>query len=143
MKLYFAYGANLNLDSMSRRCPAAQQVSNYYLTDWRLAFSGVATIQPCKGSRVPGALWHITDACEDSLDVFEGFPEHYSKQYLDTDVGTIMFYVMNHAPPQPPGIWYLRTIAEGYEDWDLDSQDLNQAVMASHVNCEHGYSVVR
>lgn len=133
MTLYFAYGANLNLASMSQRCPLARPLLPYYLSDWRLAFSGVATIQPDLSQQVPGALWSITDTCEASLDIFEGYPDLYTKHYVDTEHGRVMFYRMNSDPLAPPGSGYLRTIAEGYQDWNLDFDYLDQAVAQSQI----------
>lgn len=125
MKLYFAYGANLNLASMKIRCPAAKPVSAFLLQDWCLAFSDVATIQPKTGASVPGALWSITDQCEDNLDVFEGFPWLYSKVYLAQHNMEFMAYVMNHDLPALPSHSYFNTILEGYEDWDLPVSELH------------------
>lgn len=128
MKLYFAYGANLNLDGMAYRCPKAQPVKSFYLKDWQLGFSSVATVRPEKGSCVPGALWKITKQCEQSLDMFEGYPNLYRKKTLRIGGDEIMFYVMNHDTPAEPDIGYLMTIAEGYEDWNLDLGDLWDSV---------------
>lgn len=128
MKLYFAYGANLNLDGMAYRCPRAEPVRKFYLKNWELAFSGVATVKPRRGSRVPGALWKITPQCEANLDVFEGYPNLYRKHTIKVGRDEIMFYVMNHDAPGEPGLSYLMTIAEGYEDWKLDLSELWQSV---------------
>lgn len=128
MKLYFAYGANLNLDGMAYRCPKAQPVRSFYLRGWELGFSGVATVRPKKGSQVPGALWKITKECEASLDMFEGWPNLYSKKTIKIGKDEIMFYVMNHDAPAEPQVGYLMTIAEGYEDWNLDLRDLWESV---------------
>jgi hypothetical protein len=93
-----------------------------------MAFSGVATVQPAPGQRVPGALWAITDECERSLDRFEAYPSLYRKQQVQMDDRPVMFYVMNQDPPAEPAVDYLMTIAEGYEDFGLDLQDLWTAV---------------
>jgi gamma-glutamylcyclotransferase (GGCT)/AIG2-like uncharacterized protein YtfP len=128
MKLYFAYGANLNLDGMAYRCPKAQQVQPYFLEDYRLAFSGVATVRPSPGHSVPGALWNITEECEHSLDMFEGFPSLYRKEVINIHGDDIMFYVMNNDPPGEPHISYFMTIARGYESWGLPLEYLYNAV---------------
>lgn len=128
MKLYFAYGANLNKEGMHYRCPQAQMVRSHRLKDWRLSFSGVATIQPSPGDTVNGAIWAITDECEKSLDTFEGYPTLYRKEYIRIRGHEVMFYVMNNDAPAEPGIGYLMTIAEGYQDWDLKLGDLWEAV---------------
>jgi gamma-glutamylcyclotransferase (GGCT)/AIG2-like uncharacterized protein YtfP len=126
--IYFAYGANLNLQGMRYRCPQATPLMPYTLKDWRLSFSGVATIQPEPGSSVDGALWTITDDCEKSLDTFEGFPTLYRKHHVQTADHNIMFYIMNHDEPGEPSLGYLMTIAEGYQDWALPLDNLWNAV---------------
>jgi len=128
MKLYFAYGANLNIDSMGYRCPDAVAVEPFYLPGHRLAFSGVATIVPDPRGTVAGALWAISEADERSLDTFEGYPTLYRKEILQADGLEFMVYVMNSAWPSEPSTNYLMTIAQGYQDWDLDLEYLGQAV---------------
>jgi len=128
MKLYFAYGANLNKPSMRQRCPRAVAVQPFYLPDHRLAFSGVATIQPWPGAAVPGALWAITEHCEQALDRFEGYPTMYRKEYIQVDGMPIMYYRMNTEEPWEPDVGYLVTIAEGYRHWHLELEDLWAAV---------------
>ena len=140
MKLYFAYGANLNMSGMAHRCPQAVAVQPFYLEDYRLAFSGVATIQPRPGHRVAGALWAITEECEKRLDVFEGFPTMYRKEVLEVDGMEIMFYVMNSDQPWEPDVGYLMTIAQGYQDFGLPIQDLREAVATTQ---EEQYDLYR
>lgn len=128
MKLYFAYGANLNLQGMKSRCPNAVPVESFYLWDWRMIFSGVATIQPSPGNSVAGALWHITEQCEASLDSFEGYPYLYRKEIIKSQGREFMAYVMNSDYPYPPAQSYFDTIALGYQDWKLDLAYLDTAV---------------
>ena len=171
MKLYFAYGANLNIDSMSYRCPDAVAVQPFYLQGWSLAFSGVATIRPDADGCVAGALWAISDADERSLDIFEGYPTIYRKEVIRSDGLELMFYVMNSDGPGVPSANYLMTIAQGYQDWNLDIDYLTLAVhrteqeindydmqwsthtgslpgdaaadLADHVHLEPGYDICR
>ena len=119
-KLYFAYGANLNLNDMAYRCPGAKPVTAFSLKNWRLSFNGVATILPAtENDSVPGAIWEITDHCEDSLDIFEGYPYLYTKIHLQQDDVSFMVYVMNENNPAPPSKNYLKTIQQGYHHWGL------------------------
>lgn len=128
MKLYFAYGANLNIHSMRYRCPDAVAVEPMYLHGWRLAFSGVATIRPDVDCFVPGALWAISEQDERSLDCFEGWPHLYRKEILHCNGLEFMVYIMNSDVPAEPSSGYLMTIAQGYQDWYLDLEDLTRAV---------------
>jgi len=128
MKLYFAYGSNLNQDNMSYRCPDAVAVQSLQLKGWRLAFSGVATIRPDPAGTVDGALWAISDTDEQALDTFEGWPTLYRKEILSCDGLEFMVYIMNCDQPWPPGSGYLETIARGYQDWGLGLDKLAAAV---------------
>jgi gamma-glutamylcyclotransferase (GGCT)/AIG2-like uncharacterized protein YtfP len=128
MKLYFAYGANLNRESMSWRCPRARPVQALYLPDWSLRFCTHATISRSPGDRVPGAVWEITPECEESLDRFEGYPSYYDKQYIQHGGETLMFYCMRPHRHSAPTAGYLATIGQGYQDWGLDLDRLWDAV---------------
>lgn len=76
--LYFAYGSNLNLDQMARRCPDAEPVGRVRLDGYRLAFrrtgGGYLTILPDKGNHVDGLLWKVSAQDEQALNHYEGFP---------------------------------------------------------------------
>ena len=128
MKLYFAYGANLNIANMRLRCADAVAIQPLHLEGYRLAFSGVATIVPDDNNRVPGALWAISDQDEIALDQFEGYPTLYRKETVTQDGLEFMVYVMNANTPWEPGRSYLDTIAQGYHDWGLAQEDLDLAV---------------
>jgi gamma-glutamylcyclotransferase len=128
MTLYFAYGANLNIESMRWRCPDAVAVRSFYLQGWRLAFSGVATIRPDAGGTVAGALWAISDQDEQALDVFEGWPTLYRKEIISSEGLEFMVYRMNNDPAGLPSVPYIETIAQGYRDWALDPDCLVDAV---------------
>ena len=119
MKLYFAYGANLNLTNMKHRCPNAKRVCNLDLPDWRLVFKSVADIEPAPYNNVNGVVWEITEECEKSLDIFEGFPRLYRKEYFvvkmpDGSVEDVMFYKMNREGYALPSEGYFNTIKTGY-----------------------------
>ena len=56
MKLYGAYGSNLNLKQMQRRCPNSYPIYSIYLENFILAFKGVADIEKQKEVSV---LWQF------------------------------------------------------------------------------------
>ena len=129
MNLYFAYGANTNIDGMAYRCPAAKLVGTIALPDYRLVFRGVADIEWKQGEQVHGVLWDITEQCEKSLDRFEGFPTLYGKGYFPVklengDVLDVMFYKMNRGGYALPSEHYFNTIKEGYRANSLPSKAL-------------------
>lgn len=128
-RLYFAYGANMPKEHMSWRCPDATPIGALYLRDWRLVFCNHATIEPAPGHRVPGCLWNITAQCERELDLFEGFPHYYNKMWLEQDGDTFMCYDMN--PPltySAPAPSYVDTLQQGYYDWKLNNEYLDEAL---------------
>ena len=106
--LYFAYGANTNLQNMNARCPNAELVGTLVLPDYKLVFKSVADIEFAVGKEVQGVLWNITDICEEALDIYEGYPHLYRKETFDVKIidriEQVMFYKMNrsnYALPQP------------------------------------------
>jgi gamma-glutamylcyclotransferase (GGCT)/AIG2-like uncharacterized protein YtfP len=127
-RLYFAYGANMSRDSMAHRCPQAQPLRAFRLRGWQLDLCGHATISPHPGKEVPVVLWRLTEECEASLDAFEGYPYYYRKRILAQDSLEFMVYLMNEPISGWPTQGYLDLLAEGYQDWNLDTQYLESAV---------------
>jgi len=135
--LYFAYGSNIDLEQMARRCPAAQVVGPVTLENYELAFrgSGVATIVPKKGGVVHGLLWSITPLCEQALDRYEGYPRHYTKEAVtvrgaDGREASVMVYVMAEEwsrHPALPSETYYGIIQRGFEENHLPVSSLEGA----------------
>lgn len=140
-RFYIAYGSNLNLEQMARRCPAARVVKASFLHNYRLVFRGkgtaVATVEKRRGSKVPVLIWQLQPSDERSLDVYEGYPHLYRKETLGITVGgrqvQAMVYIMNEAghPYDTPSRSYFGTIRQGYEDSGFDTEILRQAVLDS------------
>ena len=126
--LYFAYGANLHPEAMQWRCPEAQAQGAFILRDWELKFYSHATIEPRKGSQVAGVLWEITEACEQSLDVFEGFPNYYTKRTWIQDDRQFFFYEMTTPKSGSPSEGYVLDIAESYAFWQLPQTLLTESL---------------
>jgi len=126
--LYFAYGANTNINNMNGRCPNAKLVGNIILPDYELVFKGVADIEQRNGTEVQGVLWDITDDCERSLDIYEGFPTLYRKESFAVKIidriEDVMFYKMNRSEYSLPNVHYFNTIQNGYIQNDLDTTPL-------------------
>lgn len=129
-RLYAAYGSNMNLKQMARRCPNAKVVDKGVIQDNKLVFAykGVATMIPEAGQCVPVVLWEITRACEASLDIYEGYPKLYRKENVAVRmengmVELAMAYIMNKPYSdilETPTDLYRQTIIEGYNDNGID-----------------------
>jgi hypothetical protein len=132
--LYFAYGANLNLTTMGKRCPSAVPLKVTTLTGWKMVFHGAADIIPAPRSCVYGALYRITPADKAALDRYEGVERGVYTDILFADGGnTIFAYHMDCEITEklsPPTEKYLRIIRQGYLDWKLPDEQLQQALLA-------------
>lgn len=135
--LYFAYGSNINLEQMAHRCPDAQIVGPVTLENYELQFrgSGFATVAPKKGSTVHGLVWKLTPNCEQSLDRYEGYPRHYTKQTVTVKDAAgneipVMVYIMAEPycrQPALPSPYYYRVIQRGFEANGLPVESLQAA----------------
>lgn len=130
--LYIAYGSNLNLRQMSRRCPTAKPIGTGMLKDYQLTFRSVATIEKVLGAETPVGIWEITSKDESSLDRYEGYPHLYRKEIVTvtTKNGELeaMVYIMNKGEAMLPNQSYYNTIEEGYMDVGLDLTYLHEAL---------------
>lgn len=131
--LYAAYGSNLNLEQMARRCPSAAVYGKGMIKGYKLVFNGVASIEPEADKEVPVGVWLIDEACERSLDRYEGYPRLYRKEYIDVQMYNgesvkCMVYVMNHGERAWPMKYYFDIIAQGYDEIGLDKRYLTEAM---------------
>ncbi|BBZ41366.1 poly-gamma-glutamate hydrolase family protein [Mycobacterium conspicuum] len=116
---YFAYGSNLCVQQMARRCPGAGDPRLAVLSDhdWLINQRGVATVEPCTGNDVHGVLWQISDDDLAALDSAEGVPVRYRRDRLDvrTDDGSspAWVYIDHRVQPGPPRPGYLPRIIAG------------------------------
>lgn len=100
--VYFAYGSNLWIDQMNRRCPEHKYIGTGVLNDWwgssRLGSicctahrfhrcwiicqKGYANVIPSKGDHVYGFLYELSPKDEKALDGYEDVPRNYVKKTL-------------------------------------------------------------
>ena len=130
--LYFAYGSNLNLFQMKRRCKDSVFIKKYELKGYRLNFRSkyrAADIEKSKNSLVPGALFEISKSDEKKLDVYEDYPILYKKLYFNYYNKTVMTYIMvNKTEFRYPTERYLNVVKKGYRDCKLDTIYLKLAL---------------
>ena len=142
---YFAYGANLNIENMRHRCPNARRIVKFQMPNYKLVFKGVADIEYSYGDSVEGVIWDITDKCEKALDIFEGYPFLYRKEYFTVklydklaedfgDTAEIMFYAMNNGNYGEPNINYFNCIHDGYVANKLNTDFLYDALLHAQDN---------
>ncbi len=127
--LYFAYGSNLNHFQMKRRCKDSIFIKKINLNNFKLTFRSkyrAADIEPKKNSIVPGGLFEISKSDEKKLDIYEDFPNLYTKYYFQYYGKKVMTYTMvKKTPFKFPTERYLNIVKKGYEDCRLNKKFLN------------------
>lgn len=141
MKYYLAYGSNLNIRQMRRRCPTARIVGTSEIKGYQLLFKGSCTgsyltIEQQPKESVPVAVWGVQRADEARLDRYEGYPEFYYKKGFRLKVKgkelDCFAYIMHEDRPFGiPGTSYVRTCLEGYVDFGFDEHILLKAIEES------------
>ena len=85
---YFAYGSNMDRESMEKRGVTIFSMQRARLEGFRLAFNKVASRRENEGYAniakdpdgiVEGILYEIRDSDISKLDEFEGYPNHYDR----------------------------------------------------------------
>jgi gamma-glutamylcyclotransferase (GGCT)/AIG2-like uncharacterized protein YtfP len=132
-KLYFAYGMNTNVAGMSRRCPRAVSHGHAYLLDHVFRFSGPADVIKCRDSYVDGVLWTITDDCLAALDILEGYPHYYNRNYRNVwfdgrIVQALTYYMQPGHLDSPPSDSYFDMVLEGYHEHGVPTEQLYNAL---------------
>ena len=90
---------------------------------------------PRKGNTVHGLLWKLTPNCEQSLDRYEGYPSHYTKETMTVKDAAgaelpVMVYIMAEPycrQPALPSPYYYRVIQRGFEANGLPVDSLRDA----------------
>jgi len=126
MKLYFAYGSNLWLEQMQRRCPDHELVGPGFLMGYRVIITsrGYASVVRSEPDLVLGIIYAISAADEERLDLCEGVPDAlYRKELLriETECGgsDCLVYV---DPVQEEGVpreEYVERLRRGIRDAGL------------------------
>lgn len=145
-KYYIAYGSNLNVRQMMERCPLAKIKGVSEIPDYELLFKGsktgsYLTIEPRKNSKVPVAIWSITQEDEKALDRYEGFPTFYYKKEMKLPVTFLsgetrnidaFAYIMHeNRKIGMPAFYYVETCLEGYRIFGFDQKYLVKALKKS------------
>lgn len=134
--IYFAYGSNLCIDHMKRRCPDAVPLGKFSLRSSRLVFRGVADCVYDPATKCPGGLWRISKENEETLDSYEGINSgSYRKEFCKLTgypgEEKLLLYVMNSTGIEPPSERYFDIVRQGYRDFKLPLRHLDMALKAA------------
>ena len=146
---YFAYGSNLDLPQMKRRCPSSKLISKGSLSGYRLTFNrfssgwggGVADVIQEQGSEVWGLVFEISDSDLERLDRYEGYNKDRNKALrgykdrpktdlyerwkaaIDTPNGQVcdvwVYTVVEKQKFVPPTSEYLQIIKDAAVKWNF------------------------
>ena len=134
---YFAYGSNLDLSQMKRRCPEYRLISKGSLSGYSLTFNrfssgwggGVADVIQDQDSKVWGLVFEISDSDLERLDRYEGYHKNQTSMYerwktvIDTPNGQIsdvwVYTVVEKQKFVQPTLEYLQIIKDAAVRWNF------------------------
>ena len=134
---YFAYGSNLDLSQMKRRCPESRLISKGSLSGHSLTFNrfssgwggGVADVIQDQDSKVWGLVFEISDSDLERLDRYEGYHKDQTSMYerwkavIDTPNGQIsdvwVYTVVEKQKFVQPTLEYLQIIKDAAIRWNF------------------------
>ncbi len=150
-----AYGSNILMQRMMKRCPCAKVVGVTILHGYRMLFKksltgAYATIEQDANCSVPAVVYRISAEDEARLDRFEGVPKYYYKKEFFQSVRTLgkvsrkrrecIAYIMHENRCLGiPAAEYYRIIERGYQLWGFDTVVLRRAIFDS-VGNRRGYA---
>jgi gamma-glutamylcyclotransferase (GGCT)/AIG2-like uncharacterized protein YtfP len=127
--IYFAYGSNLDVVQMERRCPGSRRLEiarlsaheiafTYYAATWK---GGTADVLPHAQAEVWGALYDLSHADLGALDRFEA---GYDRVELEVETRgglrtRVQSYLVREKSRFAPSRVYLDQIVRGARLWSL------------------------
>ena len=141
---YWAYGSNLNVQQMVRRCPSAVPVARLAKRGFKLEFRTYANVRHTgvESDIVEGALYKVSAHDMMALDRYEGvnaaFPDKGSYRRLhfdDASHGRVYYYRMtagdvapsDNRPIKPPKQEYFDIITHGADEWNIPMISIDTA----------------
>lgn len=136
MKLYFAYGSNMDREQMDERCPGHERLGWAVLRGyfWYLTSRTYASIRKSPGDYVEGFLYRITKTDEQELDYFEGVANGlYEKHYIPMEhngkrLENVLVYIDPETREGEPQDWYVTAINQGISDAQLTATYVNKYI---------------
>jgi gamma-glutamylcyclotransferase (GGCT)/AIG2-like uncharacterized protein YtfP len=121
MPLYFAYGANMDVAAMAKRCPSSKPIGLARLPRhrWIISTDGYANVVRDPRRDVHGMLWELALSDVPILDRFEDVPRLYRKvnQPVISTAGIrrALVYVGRSSEPGRPRPGYLEDVMRAAE----------------------------
>lgn len=142
--LYFAYGPNLNTETLAARKVRYDKICNGKVRDMRLVFrkpaedgSGKADLEDARGSVTEGVVYEVPEDALANLDVYEGVDRgHYQRQRIlvQTSRGELecdVYRATKFRDGLKPTATYLTEIVRGAETHNLSAAYLT--FLKSHL----------
>ena len=131
--IYFAYGSNLSLAQMRKRCPKSRLISKGCLHGYQLEFDcyasgwgcGVADVVIKPNKKVWGLVFAVSTQDLKSLDIYEGHPNFYRRFQISIETpkgildGVWVYEVCNKQDFQAPNRKYLAIIQKASRDFEF------------------------
>jgi hypothetical protein len=129
--LYFAYGSNMDVDAMARRCPRSRPLGLARLARFRLAVmrEGWLTVVRAPAAKVHGLLWELALADVPALDRYESLGRGLYAKAIAPVVSKdgpkrALLYVGSNAGPGTPGPDYIAGVIAAARACGLPAQGL-------------------
>jgi gamma-glutamylcyclotransferase (GGCT)/AIG2-like uncharacterized protein YtfP len=131
MPLYFAYGSNMRVEAMARRCPRSKAVGVARLERHRLMVmrEGWLTAVRDPRSAVHGVLWELALSDAPALDRYEGLAQGLYTKVAQPVVAPggakrALVYFGANAGPGIPRAGYMADIVAAARAWPLPAEGI-------------------
>ena len=146
-RVYIAYGSNMDICRMDKRCKDFEFYGIGYICNYRLTFqqsvSGFyANLIPVKSKKIkeyiPVVLYLISEEDEKQLDKYEGYPSAYRKKEIKVELEgkssiTGLVYILPAKKSYGiPTFQYYRLISNAYKIFGFDLNTLKNALVYSY-----------
>jgi hypothetical protein len=126
MPLYFAYGSNMDVAAMAKRCPRARAIAPARLNRHRQAVMREGWLTAVRDPRavVHGVLWDLTLADMPALDRYEGVAQGLYRKAIQSVVtcagpkSALVYFGANGGPGSPPQD-YMEAVLAAAGSWGL------------------------
>ena len=135
--IYFAYGANIDIDYMAQVCPSAKIINFVYLPDYSIIFSGYSEVEESSVSNLikknktatPGILYSMTSFDLRTLEGLDSSVEYYASNCSPKSFDGKLYSAITHKHKnftcRPPTEDYFNIIMAAYKELGFNIEPLN------------------